>query len=600
MASLHICENGMTSSICINTTYPSIILTLEPAGPPIPIGQYPGFAQLSDVASTVNPSTVQAILVTKFTATSAELPTRYISVSSNPGHALSVQDAGGTWWEIHPDDVTLEAAGAVADITQDCAPAMETVLTYMDVKNVGKLSLLERQYQFSTTASYSFAARTSYPYLSISILGKGRGTSVIYVPYTNSTGPFNVLFGDAHSYLILKDFSVVAQSPTSLGAGCGTALKFQYTAPGGAPNLGSAYHAIIRDVSILNDDVQTSSVSFGFFNVGIDITQCGHSVIDNVWISGVGGANAFSASMPNSDPGWAMSVGIIVDGGYSPHIRNSRIVNCTTGIRYSNNVTNVQGLNISRNNIATAQTGVYVYHVTNNTPDVHLHDNGVFARDVGFDIISASACTFIGNSMSSANSDGTNIAGGTYYDFRFKKCDSIVITGNNFNNFYNVYRTCILIDADTVVDGANFASRFLIAGNNIGDDIGVNTYWGISAVQITSSAKYIEIGHNFIEPAAEWSGPIINDASGNVIATFYAPMVIPSATLAGNLTPSATSTSIGWAAFGTKQISTNTLQMTPVSAPFQPASGWLIYCDSADGKLKAKAHTGTTVILGTP
>lgn len=40
--------------------------------------------------------------------------------------------------------------------------------------------------------------------------------------------------------------------------------------------------------------------------------------------------------------------------------------------------------------------------------------------------------------------------------------------------------------------------------------------------------------------------------------------------------------------------------MVPCAAPADPVSGWSIYVDTADGKLKAKASTGTIVVLGTP
>lgn len=43
------------------------------------------------------------------------------------------------------------------------------------------------------------------------------------------------------------------------------------------------------------------------------------------------------------------------------------------------------------------------------------------------------------------------------------------------------------------------------------------------------------------------------------------------------------------------------LPLLPITAPAAPASGWLLYTDSADSnKLKAKASTGTVVTLGTP
>jgi hypothetical protein len=40
--------------------------------------------------------------------------------------------------------------------------------------------------------------------------------------------------------------------------------------------------------------------------------------------------------------------------------------------------------------------------------------------------------------------------------------------------------------------------------------------------------------------------------------------------------------------------------LTPRSTPVKPSSGWTLYTDSADGKLKAIASTGTIISLGTP
>lgn len=38
----------------------------------------------------------------------------------------------------------------------------------------------------------------------------------------------------------------------------------------------------------------------------------------------------------------------------------------------------------------------------------------------------------------------------------------------------------------------------------------------------------------------------------------------------------------------------------PITAPATPASGFVVYCDVADGKLKAKASTGTVTTLALP
>lgn len=52
---------------------------------------------------------------------------------------------------------------------------------------------------------------------------------------------------------------------------------------------------------------------------------------------------------------------------------------------------------------------------------------------------------------------------------------------------------------------------------------------------------------------------------------------------------------------GNGDVTVNTnVRLVPGTAPGNPASGWRLYTDVADGKLKAKASTGTTVTLGTP
>lgn len=42
------------------------------------------------------------------------------------------------------------------------------------------------------------------------------------------------------------------------------------------------------------------------------------------------------------------------------------------------------------------------------------------------------------------------------------------------------------------------------------------------------------------------------------------------------------------------------VKCSPLEAPNAPQAGFVIYCDKADGKLKAKASTGTVTILANP
>lgn len=138
------------------------------------------FEDYTDVEGTSISFDILSIVIESYgTGSGAVLPTVYIRADGDPGHMLSVQSADGAWWVIHPDQVTLEAAGATENRMDDCSVAMGIVLQYADVTNYCKVQLLERDYAFVNTTTYRFAARTSDPYLNISIFGRGRGVSRI-------------------------------------------------------------------------------------------------------------------------------------------------------------------------------------------------------------------------------------------------------------------------------------------------------------------------------------------------------------------------------------------------------------------------------------
>jgi hypothetical protein len=42
------------------------------------------------------------------------------------------------------------------------------------------------------------------------------------------------------------------------------------------------------------------------------------------------------------------------------------------------------------------------------------------------------------------------------------------------------------------------------------------------------------------------------------------------------------------------------INLDPIAEPTNPSTGFIIYCDTADGTLKAKASTGTITVLATP
>jgi hypothetical protein len=90
------------------------------------------FNILSTLASAVIPAGTGSVVVEQFEIGSAVSAALYIPVgTTNPGHPLSILNTpSGIYWAIHADYVTLEAAGAPASVTGDCAFAFQNVLNY--------------------------------------------------------------------------------------------------------------------------------------------------------------------------------------------------------------------------------------------------------------------------------------------------------------------------------------------------------------------------------------------------------------------------------------------------------------------------------------
>jgi hypothetical protein len=105
------------------------------------------FDTLAALARASIPTGTESVVIERFDPSSAVSAARYIPVESDPGHDLSVLNApGDTWWAVHPDHLSLEAAGAPADVSGDCARAMQRVLDYLAAASRAKLQLNERDY----------------------------------------------------------------------------------------------------------------------------------------------------------------------------------------------------------------------------------------------------------------------------------------------------------------------------------------------------------------------------------------------------------------------------------------------------------------------
>ena len=97
-------------------------------------------------SSAVIPSGTPAVVIEQFATGSDVSHALYVpdtALTGAPPHVLYFKN-GSTYWVIHPDHVTLEAAGAPPAGTGDCALAMQNVLDYLVWAQRAKLQLWER------------------------------------------------------------------------------------------------------------------------------------------------------------------------------------------------------------------------------------------------------------------------------------------------------------------------------------------------------------------------------------------------------------------------------------------------------------------------
>jgi hypothetical protein len=305
---------------------------------------------------------MDAVVVEQFDANSQVSAAVYYlapSGSGYPGHALAQADACGRWWYIHPDYLTLEAAGAPADVTADCSSALQSVFQYFGATSITQscLKLGERDYVIGTQAILSTSQKD------ITIEGRGMGVSRFLVPGTNTSGAMSITFSDVNSQFTGKDFKIMAEGP-----GCGTALLVNCSH--GEPHQ---VMATLFNVQVRGGDSRVSN----YFLTGIDLTGCPRPNLQNVNISGVFGGIAQDNT--DTSPAYLMQTGLVLDNCYSPHLESVFIYSASLGISHIiGSGLAIQGMGIVNSAINNVKVGI----LNQGCPDIIMSGIYINYRDV--------------------------------------------------------------------------------------------------------------------------------------------------------------------------------------------------------------------------
>ncbi len=541
-------------------------------------------------------------------------------LSAAPPHVLYFKN-GSTYWVIHPDHVSLEAAGAPASPTGDCALAMQNVLNYLVWAQRAKLQLWERDYYLSYAAILTQSSPDTDPLLDFSIIGRGRGVSRLLIPWTPEPlppglGAFKITFSHDLSTFLARDFSVIATNATASNDGCGTAMLVNFPGVVGAMAPGRRRSAIVTHVEIGNDGVETDNVTWAYFAVGMDLTGAGHLLLFDVTFAGPEGQNSLvthpcgspdpvERDYADESPAFLPTCHLVIDDCYDPHLISLKLWSAQTGI--SHVTTGValtgqgpQGFYMSDVRFTVFKT-CFVHSQTRvddtpvQCPDGMIQDCYFSFRDAGLNLANCLQWRVSGCEFSSLG-DGYNVGGDcnqqTAYDLVITDANIVAITGCRFNVIAAPNRVNIQINPPLTPSDIQ-AQRFLIAHNQFGDNS--DGTFGVSAVQVLGTANDIQIGHN--DYIGTYSGPIVDDqtGSGAVVALLGYPAggsvavgaVVPNGGSSGN-NPTLGSAAVPWPK------TFNQLHCLPITlAPIaNPSDGWVLYTDSTTGFLMA--WNGTT------
>lgn len=551
---------------------------------------------LSELATISIPSGTQVAMVNQFNSSSAVSGALYMLVLAKPNHPLSIQVQDGTgapWWTIHPDYLSLEAAGAPPTwaSNNDCAPAMQNVLRYFAATGRATLNLWERDYILNSLSSSSALGLTIPANSGFAIIGRGQSVSRLVVPSpTNTQGVLAIVYPDTTPQCLLRDFSVIASAVGATSpANCGTAILLN--ADTGGALLPKSQYSVIAERIHIGPEPDSSGNGYGYFNTGLDLTGMPRPLVSETTICGCSGP--ITDDYTDTSPRYAAQTHLVLDECYSPQVIATRFWNATRGVSYdcSSTKSNPQGFVFSGCNMIGVRTGIYIRHLPPPDPAGRVNDNLIQFRDFGLDV---------GNVGNWAFPDNTYFLEGDIpratpaCDMRFVASNFVTITGATFGTFCGTgdsqncgLRVNIYIDADTQSNGASGGASFLIESGMFGDQ---SKYFALSAIQTTPSAKNIQIGASN-QFNGQFTAAVVNDASGTAITV----LGYPGGAVAANGAASLGSNPIPWPANYNL-----THYMLPTVAPTAPNAGWVFFVDPTTGELVALASSGKTVILGTP
>lgn len=467
------------------------------------------FANLGALNVATPPHGTLEVIIDAFAAGAEVANAIYIPAPGNkyPGHPLSGQDANGNWWTIHPDHVTLEAAGAPSDVTADCGPAMQNVFKYSTIVPQTKLRLGARDYLLQTFPSVTYTSSNTGG-LSFSILGSGIEVSRLVVPYSTEVevfGAFAITWVNPKANFVGKDFSVIATGATASGQSCGTAISLSFP----TPYSQEFFQVVLRDIKVSGDGhVDDAGNSYSYFNIGVFILGASRPFVFGTTVTG-----SYGSDPDDLTPGslnTQMAYALYVQDCYEPYIAFNEFWHGACGVYYylDTNAPKQQAFIFHHNQMNGFLTGLQVSPDGGDLPpDGFVINNYVAFGMCGFNISNITKWRFDGNRF---NALPGAPEGQTIYDMYFTGSAHTIITGSQCTQITNANRICLFIDGNS--------ERFNVAKNQFGETDLHGDPIGISAVRIAAGATQIELTDN--DNYGIWTGPVIDDQSGAAVVRY--------------------------------------------------------------------------------